>query len=126
MAEANPEWSEAALEAAMGSFERLPDGTVRPWLTLDRHLEILRDLWEQRPAALYPHVREPVVLFAAEDGGGHRDVRRKEVEAARETLPRSSVHRFPDTHHDIHLHRPGMLAEVFLRELRKGLWSGAT
>jgi pimeloyl-ACP methyl ester carboxylesterase len=120
----NPEWTEEAVDAVMACFERLPDDTVRPWLTLERHLAILRGLWEQEPAALYPRVRDPVVLCAAEDGSRHREARLREVAAARSALPRSSLHWFPDTHHDIHLHRPQALAEVFLRELREGVWSG--
>ncbi|MEW6487135.1 MAG: alpha/beta hydrolase [Thermodesulfobacteriota bacterium] len=120
----NPEWTEEAVDAVMACFERLPDGTVRPWLTLERHLAILRGLWEQTPSALYPQVGEPVVLCAAEDGSRHREVRRREVAAARRALPRSALHWFPDTHHDIHLHRPQALAAVFLRELRQGGWSG--
>lgn len=119
----NPEWTEDAVDAVMACFQRLPDGTVRPWLTLERHLAILRGLWEQTPSALYPQVQQPVVLCAAEDGSRHREVRRREVAAARSALARSSLHWFPDTHHDIHLHRPRELAAVFLRELREGIWS---
>ena len=50
----HPDWTEAGVEATLANFETLPDGTVRPWLTLDRHMEILprtvgpeagHDLW---------------------------------------------------------------------------------
>ena len=37
----------------MANFETLEDGTIRPWLTLDRHMQILRALWDQKPSQLY-------------------------------------------------------------------------
>jgi len=122
VARANPEWCAEAVEAALGCFETLPDGTVRPWLSRDRHMRILRALWEQRPGPLYPHVREPVVLCPTETGRFHRDLRRKEVESAQAGLARVSTHWFPDTSHDIQLHRPEKLSQVLLKEL-VGIWA---
>jgi len=120
---AHPRWSGEAVDAAMGCFERLPDGTVRPWLTLDRHLAILRGLWEQRPAELYARVREPVVLCVAEDGSREAGVRERQVEAAVHGLGRAAVHRFPGAHHDLHLDQPSLLAKTLLDELRAGIWA---
>jgi len=122
VARANPQWSPEAVEAALGCFETLADGTVRPWLSRDRHMRILRALWEQRPAALYPSVRDPVVLCAAEDGRFGPELRRQEVEAAEQGLARASTHWFPDTGHDIQLHRPEELARVLMQEL-SGIWA---
>lgn len=119
----HPRWSREAVDAVMGCFERLPDGTVRPWLTLERHLAILRGLWEQRPAELYARVREPVVLCVAEDGARDAEVRERQVEAAVRGLARAAVHRFPGAHHDLHLDRSGLLAETLLDELRAGIWA---
>jgi pimeloyl-ACP methyl ester carboxylesterase len=120
---ANPEWSDAALDTIAGNFEILPDESVRPWLTLDRHMAILRALWEQRPAELFPRVREPVVLCAAAEGRYGKEHRRQQVAALEAGLPRVAVHWFPDTAHDIHLHRPLLLARVLLEELEKGIWA---
>ena len=33
------------------------DGTIAPWLTYDRHLAVLRGLWEHHPAARYRAVK---------------------------------------------------------------------
>jgi len=121
VARTNPEWCPEAVEAALGCFETLPDGTVRPWLSRERHMRILRALWEQRPGPLYPEIREPVVLCAAETGRFDRELRRREVAAAQKGLARVSTHWFPETGHDIQLHRPEALAQVLLREL-EGVW----
>lgn len=121
----HPEWSAAGIEATMANFEVLPDGSVRPWLTLDRHMAILRALWEQRPADLYPRVREPVYIAVAEDPSNPewRASKARQVETAQVGLARVRVERFPATDHDIHLHRPAQLAESLLTELTSGIWS---
>jgi pimeloyl-ACP methyl ester carboxylesterase len=122
VARANPEWRPEAVEAALGCFETLPDGTVRPWLSRDRHMRILRVLWEQRPAEWYPRVREPVVLCAAENGRYGLELKRREVEAAQRGIGRIATHWFSDTAHDIQLHRPEALTKVLLKEL-SGIWT---
>ena len=48
------DWNEEQLEMQMANFETLEDGTIRPWLTLGRHMQILRALWDQKPSTLYP------------------------------------------------------------------------
>lgn len=45
----HPDWSDDAIDATLANMEHLPDGTVRPWLTRERHMKILRGLWEHTP-----------------------------------------------------------------------------
>lgn len=120
----HPEWDDWGVEATLANMERLPDGTVRPWLSLDRHLEILRAMFDQDTPALYPLVREPVVIAVA--GGGDPDWEHQRmalVHAAEKGLARSQTHLFAQTDHDIHIHRPDELAALFLHSLREGLWA---
>jgi pimeloyl-ACP methyl ester carboxylesterase len=110
------DWTEEGIEATLGNFETLPDGTIRPWLTLERHMRILRSLWDQRPPQLYGQVSAPVLIAAADDGGAPEwaAVKRRQVAAAASLLPHAEVHWFDDTAHDIHVHRPTDLAALML------------
>jgi pimeloyl-ACP methyl ester carboxylesterase len=110
------DWSEEGIEATLGNFEALPDGTIRPWLTLDRHMRILRSLWDQRPPQLYGRVPVPVLIAAADDGGSPEwtAVKHRQVAAAASRLPQVEVHWFEATAHDIHVHRPEALAALML------------
>jgi pimeloyl-ACP methyl ester carboxylesterase len=119
------DWEEAGIEATLANFETLSDGTVRPWLTLERHMRILRALWEQRPGELYPRVQEPVLIAVADDGLGSSWAVAKHhmVEAAQRALPASQVQWFHATAHDIHIHRPLELASLMLNALRSGFWN---
>ncbi len=112
----HPDWSAEGIEATLANFEELPDGTVRPWLTLDRHLQILRSLWEQRPAPLYAQVRCPVTIVVAEEPHSPewQRLKQQQVAAAERGLAQVQVHWLAETAHDIHVHRPATLAALML------------
>jgi len=110
----NPEWSEEGIEATLGNFEILPDDTIRPWLTLDRHLKILHALYEQDPPSLFPQVEAPVLICAADDGSDRVDQKRLMVEAAASGLKQGKVVWFEGAAHDIHVHKPADLAAAIL------------
>ncbi len=121
----HPEWSQTGIDGTMGNFEILPDGTIRPWLTLDRHMQILQSIWQQRPADLYPQVKAPVYIAVAEDDrdAARLESQRQQVAAAESGLTHVQVKRYPATDHDIHVHRPVELADALLNELDEGIWS---
>jgi pimeloyl-ACP methyl ester carboxylesterase len=113
---AHPDWSDAGLEATLANFETMADDTVRPWLTLDNHMQILRAMWEQRPGAIYADVELPVLLAVAEDDTNPEwmAMKRRQVAAALAALPTASIQWFAGAAHDIHVHRPDQLADVML------------
>ncbi len=118
---AHPDWPEAGIRGTLANFEIRDDGTIAPWLTYERHLEVLRGLWDHHPRERYPAVAVPVLLVPADDGASARSRRkREEVEAARAALPRAAVHWFPGDH-DIHAQRPVELADVMDSVVTDGL-----
>lgn len=119
----HPDWSDEGIEGTMRNFETLPDGTIRPWLTLDRHMEILRSLWEHHPSELYEQVAAPVAIYPAEDSGGPRfEQKQATVALAESRLKRCRVEWFRETSHDIHVHRPEALAASLLQALADGFY----
>lgn len=109
---------EAVLRA---SFREVPDGTIRPRLQRRRHMMILRAMWEQRPAKLYPKVRVPVLIMPARmdvtEGPGSMDVAVKEkmVVRAEALLPRTRTAWLEDSIHDVPLQRPETVADVIFQ-----------
>lgn len=120
----HPDWTDAGIEATLNNFEILADGTIRPHLTLDRHMQILRALWEQRPRALYAKVTAPVVICPATSSSSPAwsEHKRVQVAAAAESLGCVTVHWFEESDHDIHVQKPGALARVMVEELGNGIW----
>lgn len=116
----HPDWSDEGIEATLHNFEHLPDGTVRPWLSLDRHMQILRAMWEQRPAELYPQVTCPVTIAVAEDKAAPdwMEMKRLQLRAAEQGLRDVRVDWLPNTAHDIHVHRPTELATLMMESRR--------
>ena len=109
---AHPDWPEPGIRGTLANFEVRSDGTIAPWLTYERHIAVLRGLWEHRPSALYATLDVPVLLLPVE-GDRHQSPERKrsEVERARAAIPRARVHWFSGDH-DIHSQHPVEVAEI--------------
>jgi pimeloyl-ACP methyl ester carboxylesterase len=107
---AHPDWPETGIQGTLANFERRPDGTIAPWLTFDRHIAVLRGLWEHHPSALFGRLAVPVLLAPA-DSGGHEWAARKrdDVAAAASAIPRHRVTWFHGDH-DIQAQHPDELA----------------
>ncbi|MGH8929883.1 MAG: alpha/beta fold hydrolase [Egibacteraceae bacterium] len=116
--EAYPAWDDSGIAATMANMEMLPDGTVRPWLPFDRHLQVLRGLWEHRPAERYDGLSVPVMLVPVliPDDATWTTNKRAGVERAQAAIPRSRVV-WMEGDHDIHVQHPRALAEVMLEAL---------
>ncbi|MCC6174283.1 MAG: alpha/beta hydrolase [Chloroflexi bacterium] len=117
-------WSPAVEATLRTSFEDGPDGHIRPRLSRENHLQILRAMWEQHPAALFPRIPCPVLILPArrspDDVSPEHAARERERAAERERLveraaalfPDARVHWFENTVHDVPLQRPAELAEL--------------
>ena len=109
---AHPDWPESGILGTLANFEVRPDGTIAPWLTFERHIEVLRGLWDHHPSARFPELAVPVLLAPADGGGAEGTGRkRREVEAARAAIPNARVRWFRGDH-DIHAQHPRELASV--------------
>lgn len=108
----HPDWPETGIQGSLANMEELADGTVRPWLSRDRHMQIVRHLWDHHPRDVYPRVTVPVVLVMAEDPSNPRWMagKREEVAAALAGLPRGTVH-WIQGDHDLHAQHPALVAE---------------
>jgi len=119
----HPEWDEAQIEMQMGNYETLPDGTIRPWLTLERHMAIVRALWDDPPSALYERIETPVLVALAEVGDEERRRGRDEsVTKAVARLRRAEVKHFDGAPHDIHVDQSHALADWMLDALHRGFF----
>lgn len=106
------DWPEGGRQATLANFEARPDGTIAPWLTFDRHMTVLRGLWEHEPATIYAEVTPPVLIIAAADSAEARARKSASVDEAAELIPHASVHWFDPAHHDVHAQRPAEVAQL--------------
>jgi len=111
---AHADWPETGIRGTLANFEVRPDGTIAPWLTFERHMTVLRGLWEHRPAERYPLIAVPALLCPADDGDleGHGR-KRSAVDAAAGAMPNARVQWFQGDH-DIHAQHPVELAGALL------------
>ncbi len=67
---AHADWPETGIAGTLANFEQRPDGTIAPWLTYDRHIEVLRGLWDHRPSEIYAGHRDAGPARPRGDRGG--------------------------------------------------------
>ena len=114
---AHPDWSEVACEAFLANFETRPDGTIRPRLTFERHMRLLRATWEQRPLVTLAKVAAPVLLVVADTGDDGVATKRDEAERARAAGVDVAVEWFSPADHDVHVQRPRQVADLLHERL---------
>ncbi len=105
-----PGFPAAGVEGQLANFEELPDGTVRPRLSLDRHLSIVSHLWGHDPDAVAAAVDVPVWVMAARGGWPGKEQRVADFAAA---IGRSRV-AWVDGHHDLHAEQPRVVVDFLL------------
>ena len=119
----HPDWPESGITGTMANFELRADGTVAPWLTLDRHLLIVRSLWEHRPSTRYPEVSVPVMLIVADAGDDQMAAaKRAGVAGAEASIPRVRTH-WMHGDHDLHAQHPVALADLLHGAVTDGFFA---
>lgn len=107
----------------MASVTVGPDGSIHERLSRENHIRILQGMGELDARELYTALQVPVLFVAALSSSPDRqewnDRKREAVGKARELVRESREQWFPDTAHDIQLHRPQELAQA-LEEFLQG------
>lgn len=118
----HPDWSDEAIDATLANVETLADGSIRPWLSRDRHMRILRSLWEHRPSSVWPTLKVPVLLVGADGGDDWSQRKREELSAAAAVAANTSmrVEWFSPADHDVHVQHPRRVARL-LHDWESGL-----
>jgi len=123
---AHSDWPETGIVGTLANFEVRADDTIAPWLTWERHMAILHELWTHRPSDRYPAIRVPVLLAPAEgpaDAQVRVASRRHGIDDAVRTIPNVRVHWFRPGDHDIHAQHPSELAGVMMDAARDGFFA---
>ena len=119
----HPGWPETGIEGSLANFELRDDGTVAPWLTYERHMSILRGLWEHRPSERLQTLAVPLLLIPAVPAGDAGADREATLARARDLARRVRVRSFVGADHDIHAQHPGALAAVLLDAVGDGFFA---
>jgi pimeloyl-ACP methyl ester carboxylesterase len=120
----SPELPDRAIAAAMHCFRVREDGRVEPRLGRERHLQIVRSLWEHRPSTRYPTLEVSTLLVLASSGESPRTQAKRRAEAlALANAPRLRSHWFTPAHHDVHSQYPDRVAELLAANVRDGFFA---
>jgi pimeloyl-ACP methyl ester carboxylesterase len=121
---ANTDWPEEGIQGTLGCFEVRNDGTIAPWLTFDRHITVLRGLWDHTPRKRFPHITTPVLWFPADSGQVKwTEDKRAGVDEAVGLLAHSRAHWFAPAHHDVHAQQPEAVTNALLAATSEGFFA---
>lgn len=121
---ANSDWPEEGIRGVLGCFEVRDDETIAPWLSPDRHIAVLRGMWEHEPRQFYADVSVPVLWLPADSGKSEwLPGKRAAIEEAERMLPRSRTHWFAPAHHDVHAQQPEAVTRVLLATHDEGFFT---
>jgi pimeloyl-ACP methyl ester carboxylesterase len=110
-----------ALPIFLANFEVDSEERIWPRLTFERHIQIVRAIWEFQAYDLLQSIRCPAlaVLSIPPEPASEGDLeflarKRKGVQHTMSVLPELQVEWMQDTIHDIPVQRPGILAQLML------------
>jgi len=115
----NQTWTitEEVIPSILDNYEIDQDEFVTPRLNHERHLQILKSIWEFDACACYPKLKCPVMMIPTQPKEPldrisqiRYEYRKKGIEQARASIQNLSVHWMRDTVHDIPYQRPVELA----------------
>ncbi|TAN20327.1 MAG: alpha/beta hydrolase [Actinomycetota bacterium] len=119
----HPDWPETGIQGVLANMEKLPDGTFRPWLSREHHLEILWHLWQHDPYDTCAKLQVPI-LFVPAGGDPLRDLEKKAgLEKLSKLARKSKTVWFDPADHDIHAQYPKQLSDLLRTELVTGIFS---
>lgn len=117
-----------AIQIILGNFEVTEDETIYPRLSFERHMQIVRAMWEFKTYERFSKLRCPVLAIPARPSepltSGERESiasKEKGLSAALERCSNLQVHWMEDSIHDIPLQRPADLAAL-IAEFITGLF----
>ena len=115
------EWggSEQAVSITMNNFEISEDERIYPRLAFERHMRIVRSIWDFKTYDYFRRVRCPTLMIPArpkeplsQPDLAYLQAKERGVARAQNAIRRLRVEWMPDTIHDIPLQRPGELADL--------------
>ena len=117
------DWPETAIVGTLANMQHHDDGTISPWLTFDRHMEILRGLWDHRPLEMLSSLRCPVLFTPADSGDAWSSMKRQEYAHAASQNEHVRVEWFSPAHHDVHAQFPDEWASTLHRHIAEGFFA---
>jgi len=116
----NP-YSEEAAAIILANFNVTEDDALQRRLPIPKHMRIARAIYEQKNSELYARLRCPALLCPAiappphdEQDEAFLELRRQSIARAEQASPLVQTVWFPNTVHDIPLHRPVELAQAII------------
>ncbi|MBO3678029.1 alpha/beta fold hydrolase [Streptomyces sp. NEAU-YJ-81] len=119
----HPDWSPAAIEAAVDTMLVNPDGSLSRRMSTEQHMSILHSIWNEPPRPWYAAITVPTLLMPAIPKGADgkwADRIRTRIRETTADLRHATMREYLDSEHDLHAQRPRRVADDLL-DLARGV-----
>jgi pimeloyl-ACP methyl ester carboxylesterase len=116
LARAHPDWSAEAVDATVYNLRLDGDDRLYRRMPVDRHMMIVRSMWDRPPWVDLAAIGAPTLLMPA---GAAGDPRRAQVRRAAEVLASARISDYAGADHDLHAQHPARVAEDLLALARE-------
>lgn len=113
-------WPETAVIGTLANMQHHEDGTISPWLTFERHMRVLRGLWDHVPHEFLADVQCPVLFTPADSGDAWTREKRDDYRHVTSQNAHVRVEWFSPAHHDLHAQHPARWASVLHEHMTNG------
>ncbi|MEU4898732.1 alpha/beta hydrolase [Streptomyces sp. NPDC021722] len=113
----HPDWSPAAIEAAVATMRVNPDRSLSRRMSTEQHMSILRSIWNEPPGPWYAAIAAPTLLMPAIPKGADgkwADRIRSRIRETTAELRHATMREYRDSEHDLHAQHPRRVAEDLL------------
>ncbi|MET7766651.1 alpha/beta hydrolase [Streptomyces sp. NPDC005393] len=113
----HPDWSPAAIEAAVATMRVNPDGSLSRRMSTEQHMSILRSIWNEPPGPYYAAISVPTLLMPAIPKGADgqwADRIRSRITTTTAALRHATMREYLDSEHDLHAQHPQRVADDLL------------
>ncbi|MEU5274450.1 alpha/beta fold hydrolase [Streptomyces hygroscopicus] len=113
----HPDWSPAAIEAAVATMRVNPDGSLSRRMSTEQHESMLRSIWNEPPGPWYAAITVPTLLMPAIPKGANgtwADRIRARIRETTAGLRHATMREYVDSEHDLHVQHPRRVADDLL------------
>lgn len=114
----HPDWDDEGIDVTLANLRVKEDGLLERPLPIDKHMQIVRHLFDQDLKDAYQKISDPVLICAAGSGAEPDPLRQKMLDNATQ-ISNVQIDWFENSDHDLHIQKPEKLTKLMIEWLNQ-------
>ncbi len=113
------DWTKVSIEGTLMNFHEDDDGFVKPNLSFENHIKILKQLYDDDPILKAKSITQPIMLIVAGSKSSDKAIQVTELESC---LKVYKTFWYENADHDIHAQMPELVTGLINNEINSGIF----